>query len=164
MVPGTVRKVEALEKARSKGLGLIQFRPRSENELRQRLLRSGTNPANVEKLLAEFKRKGLLDDTRFSTYFATGRMMEKPEGRRLLLSRLKAKGVDQAVAGRAVEAAMEGRSELDLARELGVARLGRFKGLNPPVRQRRLFGFLSRRGFASDIVYQVVRELRAGQP
>lgn len=148
-----------MENAQARGLGLIKFRPRSESEFRQRLTRAGCDEATLEKLIADFKKKGLLNDALFATYFATGRMLEKPMGRRALLEGLKAKGVDRQLASEAVEKAMEGRSDEEVARQLAANRIARMKGLKKEALERRLFGFLSRRGFGSEVVYKVIREL-----
>ena len=149
---------ESLEKARAHGLLLLKFRPRSEAEFRSRLSQRGYSPATVEALVEEFKRKDLIDDAKFARYFATQRMTARPSGRRALMSDLKAKGLDPDLATKAVEEATEGRGDLEVARELAKRRLPILKSLDRAAIQRRLFGYLSRRGFSSDVVYRVVRE------
>ena len=148
-----------LEEARAHGIRLLKFRPRSEAELRQRLLRKGFSQAVVDSLVEEFGRKGFLNDAKFAQYFATQQMMVKPSGRRALLMGLKAKGVDPQLATQAVEAASGGRDELEVAREVASARFSHLQGVTPEAAKRRLFGFLSRRGFSSDVIYKVVREV-----
>ena len=148
-----------LEEARAHGIRLLKFRPRSEVELRQRLLRKGFSQAVVDPLIEEFRRKGFLNDAKFAQYFATQQMTAKPSGRRALLMSLKAKGVDPQLATQAVEMASGGRDELEVAREVALARFSHLQGVAPEAAKRRLFGFLSRRGFSSDVIYQVVREV-----
>ncbi len=113
----------------------------------------------IEKLVAEFKQKDLLNDAKFARYFAAQQMVMKPAGRRALMAKLKAKGLDSSLSAQAVEAAADGKDELTMARELAESRITSLKGLKPDAAQRRLFGFLSRRGFSSDVVYKVVREM-----
>ncbi len=150
--------MDSLEKARAQALLLLKFRPRSETELRQRLLKKRINSAQVDLLLEEFKKKGWVDDATFARYFATQQILSKPMARRAVLSRLKAKGIEASLAVSAVEQAAEGKEEIEVARELAQSRFPLMKNLKPDAAQRRLFGFLSRRGFSSDIVYKVVRE------
>ena len=147
------------EKARARAFLLLKFRPRSESEFRTRLSRIGCGPVMIEKLVAEFKQKDLLNDAKFARYFAAQQMVMKPAGRRALINNLKAKGVDPALSAQAVEEAAEGKDELTRARELAESRVFSLKGLKKDAAQRRLFGFLSRRGFSSDVVYKVVREV-----
>lgn len=145
-------------KARSQALRLIKFRPRSEAELKKRLQLKGFGPSIIEPLLAELKRIMLIDDATFSRYLVTGKMLSKPMGKRGLLRTLTAKGVDPCVGVRAVEQAWKESDELTVARCLARGRMSHLEGLSSEARERRLFGFLSRRGFSSDVVYKVVRE------
>ena len=95
--------------------------------------------------------------------FRTGdveqRMHSRPVGRRMILAELRAKGVQPELAGRAVETGTEGQDELTLAQALAAKRAGQLKGLPREAASRRLFGYLSRRGFSSDIIYKVVMEI-----
>lgn len=151
--------VNDLDVTRQHALRLIKFRPRAENELRQRLLRKRFAPSTIDLLLAEFKRKDLINDAKFAKLFANQQMSVKPMGRRALLSRLKAKGVSFDLAARATEEATAERPEGEVARELALSRVSSLKGLDRQTAQRRLFGFLSRRGFSSDVVVKVVKEI-----
>ena len=153
---------ESIEKARAQALHLLKFRVRSEEELRQRLERKGVSAPLIQTLLEDFKKKGFIDDAKFARYAANQQMFSKPVSRRALLMKLKTKGVSSALAAQAVEQATEGQNDLEVARELAKARLSRLKGLSSEAVQRRLFGFLGRRGFSSDVVYRVVREVSQG--
>ena len=61
---------DSLERARSHALRLLKFRPRSEAELRRRLIQKGFSSSVAEALLAEMKRQGLLNDSKFARLFA----------------------------------------------------------------------------------------------
>ncbi len=147
--------------ARAQAIRLLKVRPRSESELRERLSRKGVGPEAVETLLEEFRRKGLVDDAKFAKLFATQRVLSKPMGKRGLMADLKAKGVAPDLAGEAVRQALGGQEEETVARQLAESRLSRLKELPQAAQQRRLYGFLSRRGFSGDTVYKVVREVTA---
>ncbi len=156
--------METESKAKLQALRLLKVRPRSEQELRKRLLGKGFGPADVEALLEQLKRKELINDVKFARYFATQKMLSKPVGRRLLNNSLRAKGISPEIAAGAVEKATEGIEEIEVARQLALGRLSSIRGLDRPAAQRRLFGFLSRRGFSSEVVYRVVRELGQNPP
>ena len=151
--------MDSLTQARLQAIRLLKVRPRSEAELRDRLTRKGASPETVETLLEEFRRKGLVDDVKFAKLFATQRALSKPMGKRALMAELKAKGVAPDLISRAVGEALGDRDEESAARELAAARISRLKDIPKPAQQRRLFGFLSRRGFSGDVVYKVVREV-----
>jgi len=149
---------QANNKARAFALRLLKFRPRSEAELRQRLLRKGISQATTQTLVQEFRQKGLINDAKFARYLATQRMLSRPVGRRVLLTDLKSKGIDSQLALAAVEEATKRTPELEVARGLALERIAHLKGLEPGTVKRRLFGFLSRRGFSSEVIFKVMRE------
>ncbi len=148
-----------LERARAAALRLLKFRPRSESELKQRLAQKGFGPAAVEPLVSELKRQGLLDDTRFARLFVAQQMQARPAGRRMLVSRLRAKGVAAELATQTVATEAAGEDELELASRLAAKRAPALEGLPRVAAQRRLFGYLSRRGFSAEIIWKVVREI-----
>lgn len=112
-------------------------------------------------MLAEFRQKGLVDDAKFARYFVAQRALSKPVGRRVLLSKLREKGISPDLAQAAVSAEAGGEDELETARRLAQSRFERMRDLPRQTADRRLFGFLSRRGFSADIVHQVIREFRS---
>ena len=156
-----MKSLDALPEARAAALRLLKFRPRSESELRERLAQKGFDETVVQTVLEDLRRKGFIGDARFARYFAGQQSASKPVGRRFLMSRLKAKGVQPELAEAAVETAMEGRDELTLARAAASKRAGALAGLPRQAAERRLFGYLSRRGFSSDVVWKVVKEVAA---
>jgi len=147
-----------IERARRAALRLLKFRPRSESELKGRLLEKGFGEETLQPVVEELKRKGLLDDARFARYFVESQRLSRPVGKRLLVNRLRAKGIEPHLASEAVDAGTQGQDELELARQLASKRMGVLEGISREAAQRRLFGYLSRRGFSSDVVWRVVRE------
>lgn len=124
-----------------------------------RLRRKGFPEGITETVLAELTKTGLVDDARFAAYFVSQAVSSKPVGRRALTHHLRALGVGSELAAQAVERGTAGQDELELARALASERLPRMKDVKPEAVRRRLFGFLSRRGFSSEVAYRVVREL-----
>ena len=149
--------MEPVTEARSAALRLIKFRPRSEAELATRLGRKGFGDETVRAVLEDLRRTGLVGDARFARY-AANQAAVKPVGRRLMLNRLRAKGIAPDLAEEAVQAATAGKDELELAREAAGRRAPSLEGLPREAARRRLFGYLSRRGFSSDVVWKVIHE------
>ena len=150
---------ESTAKAKEAALRLIKFRPRSEAELAARLHQKGFSESAIVVTVEELKGKGLVNDEKFSQYLVTGKLLSKPVGKRGLLKELALKGIDDSLAARAVQKAYAQIDELELAKTAALSRMQRLQGLGKEAMSRRLFGFLSRRGFSSETVYRVVREL-----
>jgi len=149
---------EPISEARSAALRLLKFRPRSEHELKSRLAEKGFGDDTVQAVMEEMRRTGLVGDARFARYAAAQHAV-KPVGRRLILNRLREKGIAPELAEEAVQAATQGKDELERAREAAARRAAALQGLSREAAQRRLFGFLSRRGFSSEVVWKVIKEV-----
>lgn len=146
--------------AREAALSLLAHRPRTESELRQRLLRKGFPAAPVDFVLDDLRAQGLLDDAAFAEMFTRDRVRLNPRGRRRVVQELRGRGVEAGMAAAAVDGVMheEAVDEGALARE--AARRWRARSGEEPGRaRRRLAGYLARRGFGSDVVREVVEEL-----
>ena len=154
--------MEPVSEARSAALRLLKFRPRSEAELSSRLAEKGFGEETIRAVVEDLRRTGLVGDARFARLAAT-QAATKPVGRRLILNRLRKKGIAPALAEEAVQAATQGKDELERAREAAARRAGALQGVPREAAQRRLFGFLSRRGFSSEVVYKVVKETLAAK-
>jgi regulatory protein len=158
---GALQEIEAYEtvvQTKLKAMRLLAYRERSEHELRKRLREKQCPETAVDEVLRECKRTGLIDDCRFAEAFVNTRMIQKPSAKRMLLSDLRAKGVNPVIAETAVNKCFEERSEEDVARELVQRKARRMSG-DSVTRRKRLGDFLARRGFGWDIIRSLLNEL-----
>lgn len=159
-------------KARDAALNLLSYRQRTAAELRSRLLRKEFPEPIVESCVNDLVERGFVDDAEFARAFVRDRIRGRPRGARRLVQELRAKGVDPETARLSVEETMResGASELELARELarkwertsGMRREAQGGWEDRELREkfrRRLYGYLSRRGFPADVVRTVIDEL-----
>lgn len=151
----------SLPQARAAADRLLKFRPRSEHELRARLRQKGFDAPIIEQVVQALARRDLLNDRKFSQYYAAGRLLSRPVGLRALREELRRKGVAPETAAEAVTTAAAGYDELAAARALALRRRAQWHDLPREVVQRRLAGLLQRRGFSGDIVYKVLRDVAA---
>jgi regulatory protein len=143
-----------------RALRLLSVRPRSRRELRDRLLRAGFEPEEVESELARLEEVGLVDDERFARALAEQQVLGRGAGGRAVMAALSARGVDRSTAEAAlaeVERAGEAPDEEERARALALARVGRLRGLPPERAYGRLVAFLVRRGHAPEVAREAAR-------
>jgi regulatory protein len=167
---GEERLLTALERvtAYDAAVRLLAVRGRSVQEMISRLRRKGLRPDAVEHAVGRLESEGLLDDAAFAREFARS-LAGRGYGRARILADLSAKGVARLVAERVVadvgEDDEEARREMLLA--LARKRAGRLRGLDRAVAQRRLVGYLARRGYqggeAWDVVKSVLDEIGEGE-
>ncbi len=163
-------------RTRQAALHLLAYRPRAKQELRVRLRSKGFPNASVEWCLRLLEEEGLIDDYAFASAFVRSRIRLRPRGRFRLTQELRGKGVSAEIAEQAIEQAFssEETSEQDLARAAARGWLARqgptlIEGLAGTDRsdereraRRRLHGFLSRRGFGSDVIRVGIEEAEFG--
>lgn len=148
--------------AREIALRLLTVRARSRSELQAALARRKVPAAAADEVLDRFSDVGLIDDAAFARAWVesgTRRM----RGRRALAQELGKKGVEPELIAEAL-AEREPDAELQVAREFAEKKARTTAGLDYQTRFRRLSGALARRGFSTDIVLRVVREVLREAP
>jgi regulatory protein len=138
-----------------RALGLLAVRPRSRRELRSRLLRAGFDPDEVDGELERLEAVGLVDDEEYARRVAEHEITVRLSGRRAIVSRLAARGVDRETIDRALEEA--GVPDEERAFELARGRARRLSGLAPEQAFARLVAFLGRRGYDLGLARRAAR-------
>ena len=150
----------AAHEAATAALRLLRYRPRSEHELRERLLSKEHEPAAVDEALERVRIWGLLDDADFAAEWVRGRRRRRGRSRGALERELRDKGVAEAHIAGAVADIDEG-DDRQQAAELVRARLSR-RPVDPDAgadlqgERRRLVAFLARRGYPTGLAVAVV--------
>ncbi len=154
------------EKARARTLQravkLLAAKPRSIEELRERLLEKGwADEAAADYALAKLKEYGYLDDERFAFGFASYRVKQKPVGRQRLARDLKTRKVSKETADAALELVYQETPEEELIAR-AIEKRVRLRG-RPTTRQetKSLYDHLLRLGFSYDLIIRKVREASA---
>lgn len=143
-----LREEDERRSAYEAALRLLSYRPRSEKEMRFRLSRRGIAPAVVEETVKTLRRRHYLDDGAFAQFWTERRDSTSPRSRALIQSELRFKGIDPETASSTVE----GLDDEEAAYRAAAKRLPSLTGLSRDLFRRRLGGFLTRRGFAYDVV------------
>jgi regulatory protein len=149
-------------RARSRALRLLAARDRSSAEVRSRLQLSGFSPVTISATITWLAGLGYLDDARFAERYTAEKSMAG-WGERRIRSELLRKGIDRAAVDVAL-ASVAGDEEGEDARmetlmTLVRRRFGRQWQGDREGAERRLAGFLARRGYDWDTVAKVARQL-----
>lgn len=150
-----LRASDTLEKARQRVIGLLEYRPRTVQEVRQRLARAGVDDATSGKVIDELREAGLLDDRAFADAWVESRLRANPRGKRMLAWELRRKGA----APDAVSAALSGIDDSVAALAAARKRLPRLDGLEARERRQKLIEHLARNGFSYTIIEDVLAKL-----
>ena len=136
---------------------LLKYRLRSEDEIRQRLLRKKFELPLVEGVIVFLREKKFLDDTIFTRSWIQSRIARSLGLRRIALE-LKRKGVDQDIIQAQVALVTEKYREDKTVEEIAARRMKQLVRIEPRKAKARLYQYLARRGFSPDVIIDAVHK------
>ncbi len=138
-------------------LDQLTGRARTRSELADKLASRNVPDEVAARLLDRFEEVGLIDDADFARQWVEKRQSGRGLARRALAQELRRKGIDDGVAGEALDEIDED-DEVEAARMLVRAKLGSVRSLDRDRAVRRLVGMLARKGHSSSVAFRVVKE------
>ena len=133
----------------------LGYRPRSEAEIRQRLQRHGFDSDCIERVLAQLKEQGLVDDTAFARFWKENRESFSPRSRWLTRLELQRKGL----AGGIIEQVADEVDDSDSAYRAALSKARRLSPSDYQDFRRRLGEHLRRRGFGYEVIKHTVERI-----
>lgn len=150
---------DTLEEAMGAALRFLGQRPRSEKEVRTRLLKRRLSDEVIDATVSRLQERGLVNDSEFARFWVENRTNFRPRSRRMLARELWQKGVDGEVSTEILE-------ELDDSEEAYRAGLKKSRSLTTGDQEtfyKKMLTFLRGRGFgyatASETTNRIWREL-----
>ncbi len=154
---------ELRRKAKEDAYRLLSFRARTEKEIVDKLKRREYDEAIIADTVAYLHEQSLLDDADFAARFAATR--SRTHGDRAITMELRQKGVDAATIKQTLAEGAEVAgedAEYDTVYALAERRVGADPKDKSPSAKQKLWAFLARRGFGSDVIKRVVARLYSG--
>ncbi len=148
------------ERTMNRAVRLLAAKPRSVEELRQRLLeKEWTISAIVDEVLEKLKEYDYLNDAQFAKSLASSKLRQKPLGKRRLRQSLSQKKLDKETVEQAIEKVYENTPE-DEVIERAIKKRLRVKG-KPETREesKKFYDYLMRQGFSYDLISSKMREI-----
>ncbi len=139
-------------------LRFLKIRPRSVAELKEKLEKKGFEAQDIDNALGWLQSTKLLDDRAFTKSWIQYRLA-RPFGFRRIVLELKDKGIDPGIIEEEIDAVKPHVDESRTALELARRRWQRLTGIEPLKKKKRIFDFLSRRGFSPDVIFKVLKQL-----
>jgi regulatory protein len=145
---------DSIEKCLQSALRLLNYRPRSEVEIRIRLGQRFTKDV-VDGVISRLTKRQLIDDFAFATYWKENRESFNPRGRRLLRLELSKKGVSREVINEVLEGIDEEESAYRAARKKERS----LQQDDYDSFRRKLGSSLKRRGFSYEVADRTVERI-----
>lgn len=164
-VPRRARKLAA-EELFEYAVKCLGARAWSTGDLKAKLIMRAADEADAGRTIERLKEVGYLNDARFAENFAQARIENEGFGRMRVLHDLRARRVAGEVAERAVEQALDGRSEAELIEAWIERRMPSIATGRPIEDERELasaYRRLRRAGFASGPILAALKK-RSARP
>ena len=145
---------DTIEKCREAALRLLNYRPRSEAEIRIRLGRRFTREV-VDGVISQLMERRLIDDLAFATFWKENRESFNPRGRRLLRMELSKKGVSQEV----ITEVLEGIDDEESAYRAAKKKERSLQKDDYDSFRRKLGSSLKRRGFSYEVSNRTIERI-----
>jgi regulatory protein len=142
------------DRAYQSALHFLGTRPRSSAEVQRNLQDKGFEEEAVAAAISRLVGHGYLNDEEFARYWLENRNRFRPRSAKAIRYELRQKGVERDN----IEAALEGMDEDAAAWDAAASKLDRWRDLPEDEFERKLSGFLARRGFAFSTVRRTVQQ------
>lgn len=129
---------------------------KSTKQLRDYLTKREIPAQVIEAAIERFTEAGLIDDLRYAETFAASKRSTRGLSTSALRRELGAKGIPTGLIDE-VLAEYSQEDDLKTATKLAEKRIRAMGHLDREVRQRRLLGFLGRKGFSSSICFSAIK-------
>ena len=151
------------EKLESRARNVLLFQlskgAKSKHQLREILIKREIPEDIAEPLLDRFEEAGLIDDKAFAEILVNSRRTYKGQSKSAIRRELNRKGVAPEISEDALSE-VTSEAELETAKELALKKLRSMTSLAPEVQDRRLSGYLARKGYGGGTVYAAMRYAR----
>jgi regulatory protein len=156
-----IRESLGIARIRDAALRYLARRSRSEHEMKGYLARKQFDEAQIQTTLSWLREKGYLNDEQFAADWVSNRQQLAPRGRKRLLMELYQKGVSRETASETLKENLSSEAEAEAAYRALLSRKSRFKGMESLELKRKIYNFLSYRGFSPDAVESAWERFRS---
>jgi regulatory protein len=139
---------------------LLKIKSRSSQELQDKLNLKGYNSQDIDEVLDYLKELNEVNDELFAKCWVEDRMQLNPKAPRALHLELEKKGISKDIIDKTLLNLSKEYDLDNLALRLAQEHLATFNSdTKPEIAKKRIFNYLSHRGFEGEIIYEVIEEL-----
>ena len=140
-------------------LRLLSRRIYSRYEISRKLSNKGYPENIIANLIFWLEGNNYINDELFARMWAQFRLQNKPIGRYKLNQELRIKGIKQEIIQKVIDKTYKEIDEFTLARNLIEQKVESSKIKNIKIDPKKIYNFLLRRGFSSEVSKNIYNEL-----
>ena len=151
--------MQDLDRFYNYSLRFLSYRPRSEKEVRDHLIRKKAESLIIDRIIIKLKEQKFINDEEFAKWWIEKRTTFKPRSLRLIKIELKQKGISNEIIESGIRNQESGiENDLQRAKKLLERKIEKVKGLSKQKIYQKLGSYLSRRGFDWETIKQSIDE------
>lgn len=143
-------------RASNVSMNALARRGMSSREMEKLLEQRELEPEDIENEIARLEGVGLLDDAVLAENLVRTLQERKKLGKSAINAELRRRKVDEVAIATAMES-LDTDDELERATEIAIKRAGQLSSYDRETAQRRLGGFLQRRGYSGSVVSAAIK-------
>lgn len=152
-----LQQEDAREVAFQSALRYLNYKPRSEEQVREHLRQRQTPEEVVDLVVSRLKDNGMLDDVRFARNWVEQSQEHRPRSRRAIAFELKRKGIAPDV----IKESLQKVNEAELAYQAAARQSKKLAGLGWADFRLKLTRFLVQQGFDYEYIPGTITRLWA---
>lgn len=142
----------------------LSHKPRTQKEVEEQLRQRGFDEDVISKVVQEVKNYGFINDFEYARSFVFDRVKSKTLGKVALKQALLAKGISNEIIEKVLSERENIIDEFEIAFGLANQKLKQMKSSKKKKgtkneQKRKIYEFLTRRGFSWDVTNRVMREI-----
>ena len=146
---------DKIEAAYQRALNFLSYRSRSENEIQQNLQKHNIAEEIIPEVLSRLREDRLVNDRDFANQWVENRNKFHPRGKHALRTELIKKGISNQI----IEEILQDINEEELALKFARGKISRLIALEKQEYQKKMYGYLSRRGFDYSLSREVTDQI-----
>ena len=150
-----LRKADYQQQCYSAAARLLCYRPRSEHEMRQRLVKHGFDIETIETVITKLKGQGLINDIDFATFWRDTRQSFNPRSQWLTRVELKQKGISTEIIDQVTSNINDNDNAYNAAKKKRLS----LKKTDYQLFRRKLGEYLKYRGFSYNVIINTIERL-----
>ena len=147
---------DLIKEARIKAARFCSYRERAPEEVRQKLIKQGLNDSQVEDMLQELIDDNFINEQRFATAYANGKLRINKWGRIKIRQGLERHLVDPTCMEKALHSLEEAEYRAIMI-SLIQKKHHSLKITDPFIRNHKIAQFVISKGFEPDLVWQSLK-------
>ena len=145
------------DQAKSYALYLLSYRARSQQEIRDRLLKKGYSNDIANQVIGQLSELNYLNDPRFAELWVQSRIKNNPRGRFLIIKELADKGINRTTITEVVDKLLTEEIEINMGKTLAQKWLRKHQtDDNLTLKLKR---YLQKKGFSIHLFAPIFSEL-----